>query len=198
MHMSIQHRERYISLLMTLSPVKWNPEIVFFLQQTNTHSVFIESSISMIRTREIDIFIPIRKTFPNVHTHTGIRKTRNWFRYETFYYPFEFKVFRNEERETQFLSILTFPSNPTTQTTGLASANSENRLSCSEFKSQLTVCFCFFSNSRILSASGHDVIHVPDFICYLGFLLWHLWLSHPPPTHVNTCTQCVHLNNPCT
>ena len=33
------------------------------------------------------------------------------FRYETFYYLFEFKVFRYE-RETQFLSILTFPSDP--------------------------------------------------------------------------------------
>ena len=29
--------------------------------------------------------------------------TRNWFRYETFYYLFEFKFFRHEERETQFL-----------------------------------------------------------------------------------------------
>ena len=26
-----------------------------------------------------------------------------WFRYETFYYLFEFKVFRHEEGETQFL-----------------------------------------------------------------------------------------------
>ena len=29
--------------------------------------------------------------------------TTLWFRYETFYYLFEFKVFRHEERETQFL-----------------------------------------------------------------------------------------------
>ena len=35
-------------------------------------------------------------------------------------------------------------------------------------------------------------------ISYLGFLLWHLWLSHPPRTRVNTCAQCVHLTNPCT
>ena len=31
-----------------------------------------------------------------------------------------------------------------------------------------------------------------------GFLLWHLFLSHPPRSQVNTCTQCVHLTNPCT
>ena len=40
--------------------------------------------------------------------------TRNWFRYETFIYLFEFKVFRHEERETQLLSILAFPSESTT------------------------------------------------------------------------------------
>ena len=26
-------------------------------------------------------------------------------------------------------------------------------------------------------------------IYYLGFLLWHLWLSHPPRASVNTCTK---------
>ena len=128
----------------------------------------------MLRIRKIDIFIRIRKTFTNVHKHIEIRKTRNWFRYETFIYLFVFKVFRHEERETQFLSMLTVPSDPhhvrhPSQTTGLASASSENRLPRSEFKSQL-IAF-FFSNSKILSASGHDVIHLPGPIFYLGFLL---------------------------
>ena len=91
-----------------------------------------------------------------------IRKTRNtwrlsWFRNETFIYLFEFKVFRHEGRDTQFLSILIFPSNPTTcatppQTTGLASASSENQLPSSSVESQLTVFF-FFSNPKILSPS---------------------------------------------
>ena len=82
----------------------------------------------------------------------------------------------------------------------LPSSRLESQLSRSEFKSQLTVFFFFlfyFSNSKILSASGQDVIHVPDFISYLGFLLWHLWLSYPPRARLNTCTQCVHLTNPC-
>ena len=69
-------------------------------------------------------------------------KTRNWFRYEIFYYLFEFEVFRHEERETKFLSMLTFPSEPQhvrppPQTTGLASASSENRLPSSNVESQL-------------------------------------------------------------
>ena len=55
----------------------------------------------------------------------------------------------------------------------------------------------FFQIPQILSASGHDGIHVPHIISYLGFLLWHLWLSHPPRTRVNTCAQCVHLTDPC-
>ena len=52
------------------------------------------------------------------------------------------------ERDTQFLSMLTFPSDPTTwgtplKTTGLFSASSENRLPSSSIKSQLTVFFKF-------------------------------------------------------
>ena len=55
----------------------------------------------------------------------------------------------------------------------LPSSRLESQLTRLEFKSQLTV---FFSNSQILSASGHDVIHVPGPMYYLGFLLWHFWL----------------------
>ena len=126
--------------------------------------------------------------------------TTPWFMYKTFYYLFEFKVFWHEERETQFLSILTFPSDPTTcgtppQTTGLASTSSENQLPSSSIKSQLLF---FKSPNHQPIASGHAVIHIPSHISYLGFLLWHLWLSHPPRARMNTCTQCVHLTNPCT
>ena len=64
-----------------------------------------------------------------------------------------------------------------------------------EFKLQLLF---FFQIPKILSTSRHDVIHVPGPISYLGFLLWHLWLSHPPRVWVSTCAQCVHLTNPCT
>ena len=134
----------------------------------------------------------------NVHRES--RNTRNWFRYEIFYYLSEFKVFRHEETETQFLIMLSFPSAPQRaaplpQTTGLASASSENRLACSEFKSQLTAFF--FQIPQILSSSRLDVIHIPGPISYLRFLLWHLWLSHPPCACVNTCAQCVHQTNPC-
>ena len=105
-------------------------------------------------------------------------------------------------RETQFLSMLTFPSDPTTcgtppQTTDLATASSKNRLSSSRVESQLTVFF-FKSQNPQPVASGHDVIHIPCVNFYLRFSLWHLWLPHPPRARVNTCTQWVHLINPCT
>ena len=77
----------------------------------------------------------------------------------------------------------------------LPSSRLESQLTRSEFKSELTV---FYSNSKILSVFGHDVIHVLGHIYYLGFLLWHLWLSHPPRVRVNNSTQCVHQTNPCT
>ena len=29
----------------------------------------------------------------------------------------------------------------------------------------------------------------PGLICYLGFLFWHLWMTHPPRARVNTCAH---------
>ena len=132
----------------------------------------------------------------------GIRKTRNtydslfWFRYETFYYPFESKVFRYEERETQFLSMLTFLSDTTTcgtplQTTGpkidyLPLASNLNSL--------------FFSNSKILSPSLPGMTSFTSPVHFLSgfFIVTSVIVTSTPHTRVNTYTQCVHLTNPCT
>ena len=104
---------------------------------------------------------------------------------------------------------------------GLDTASSENRLPCSSVESQLQLTQptrgarsaqnrlasprsesqltgVFFKSPNIVSASGHNVIHLPVPF-YLGFLLWHLWLSHPPCARVNTWTQLTHaLTKPCT
>ena len=142
-----------------------------------------------------------------------IRKTRNWFRYETFIYLFEFKVFRHEEREreseregererkreTQLLSLLTIPSDLATcgtppQTTGLALASSENRLPSSSIESQL-----FF---QIPKSSAHRFRawrHSRPRLHFLsGVFIVTSVIVTSTPTRVNTCTQCVHLTNPCT
>ena len=77
----------------------------------------------------------------------------------------------------------------------LPSSRLESQLFRSEFKSQLTVFFFQIPKSSALWAWRHSR---PRFNSYLRFLLWHLWLSHPPRARVNTCTQCVQLTNPCT
>ena len=135
------------------------------------------------------------------------------------YSPFEFKGFSTwGERETQFLSMLTFPSEPQhmrhpPQTTGLASASSENRLACSEFKSQLTQptrgarsaqsrlasprseyqLTAFFQIPRILSDSGHDVIHVPGHFLSGVFIVTSLIVTSAPRAR-----EHLHSTNPCT
>ena len=132
--------------------------------------------------------------------HRKSQNTRNWFRYETFIYLFEFKVFSTwGERDAisfyaDFSIWIPARAAPPLQTTGLALASSENRLSSSKPKSQLQLIqptrgahsaqsrlasprsesqLFFFLNLKILSASGHDVIHVPfpiwGFYCDISY-----------------------------
>ena len=58
-------------------------------------------------------------------------------------------------------------------------------------KFQLTA---FFLKSPRIPAHRFRAWRHPHLISHLGFLLWHLTLSHPPRVSVNTCTQCVHLH----
>ena len=109
-------------------------------------------------------------------------------------------VFRHEERETQFLLCWPFPL---TQQMRGASRRPQTEFASSRFKSQLASpsfgpqLTAFFQNHQESQpiASGHDATHtpVPFSICFF-FLSWHLWLSHPPRTSVNTCAQCVYLH----
>ena len=121
-------------------------------------------NIPMIRICEIDIGNPKLK-----------RHSRNWFRYETFYYLFELKVFRNKERERHNLSMLTaFTSsalNPTnarrplrTNSSGLA----QLWISRSEAGTQLTA---FSQIPKILSPRFWCMTSFtpPGLISYLGF-----------------------------
>ena len=105
--------------------------------------------------------------------------------------------FRLEERETQFLLCWLFhltqqrAAHPVAHNwTGLAQL--KDPLASSRFKSQLTPFFLKITQNHQSIASGHDIIHIPITFPILVFLLWHLWLSHPPCASVNTCTQCVH------
>ena len=103
---------------------------------------------------------------------------------------------RERERDTQFLLCWLFPLIPTrtahlVDPTGLASPRFENQLASSRFKSQLTAFFQKSPKIFSLSLSGMTSFTSPVLFPIWFFLLWHLWLSHPPRTSVNTCAQCV-------
>ena len=90
---------------------------------------------------------------------------------------------------------------PPPQTTGLASASSENRLSSASVESQL---------SRSVFKSQLFLFQIPkssalpgmmSFTSPVPFPLWSFYFDISDchiHACVNTCTQCVHLANPCT
>ena len=118
---------------------------------------------------------------------------------------FELKVFRREERErdTIFLCWLLLHRQLSNQPTRgarsaqsrLASPRSESQPSCSDTGTQLTA----FSQIPKSSAhdSGHDIIHLPSLIFYLGFYFdiceWRIL-----PARVWTPALMLYLTNPCT
>ena len=101
--------------------------------------------------------------------------------------------FRHEERETQFLLCWLFHLTPPRAAHLVDPVLAEAQKS-THFAQVGISTNCFFSkitqNPQSI-ASGQDVIYIPKIISYSGFLLWQLWLSHPPRVSVNTCAQCV-------
>ena len=134
------------------------------------------------------MFINIYIEYRNLET----RKTRNWFRYETFYYLWVkgFSTWGERERDTVFLCWLLLHRQLSTQLTRgarcaqirLASPNSESRLFGLEAGTQLTA----FSQISAYASGAWRHSHplVPK--SYLKFLFWHLWMAHPLRARVNT------------
>ena len=130
----------------------------------------------------------VHKIFINIYRNP---KTRNRFRYENFIHLFEFKGFSTwGERDKIFLCRLLLHRQLSNQLTRgarsaqsrLASPSSESQPSFSEAETQL----CFFSN---LSQRFQCVTSpkYPGHNFNLGFLFWHLWMTHPLRTRMNTC-----------
>ena len=120
--------------------------------------------------------------------------SRNWFRYETFYYLWVKGNSTWGEWYTIFLGWL-FHLPPTTttrdtplQTTGLISASPESQPSSSDAKTQLPD---FSQIPQILRARFGCMTSLtsPGLISYLGFLFWYLWMTHPPRARMNTCAH---------
>ena len=99
---------------------------------------------------------------------------------------------REKETHNFFLCWLFHLTPP--QTTGLALASSENCLSSSSVESQLTVFFQIPKSSVLPGMTS--------FTSLVPFPIWGFYCDisdcHIRRLRVNTCTQCVHLTNPCT
>ena len=128
-------------------------------------------------------------------------KTRNWFRYETFIHLFEFKGFSTwGERDTIFLcwlllhrQLLTQPKRGARSAQSrLASPSSESQPSRSEAGTQLTA-FLRSPNPQP-TLPGMTSFTPPG----LGFLFWHLWMTHPLRARAWLLALMLHLTNPCT
>ena len=118
----------------------------------------------------------------------------SWFRYETFIYILEFKVFRHEERESQFLTMLTVcpssvlnslseptrghPVDPNWSRLG------ELRKTPRPIKVQISTK-CFFSNPKILS---YSLLGMTSFTSPVSFLSGVLIVT----SVIVTSSQCAH------
>ena len=116
---------------------------------------------------------------------------------ETFIPFLTFRFSTRGERET-FFTMPTVPSDSTTR----GASRIPNWPDPTEAQKSTHFALVQISTNSFFSkitqnlqpiASGHDFIHIPSPISYPGFLLWHLWLSHPPRASMNTCAQCVPL-----
>ena len=109
---------------------------------------------------------------------------------------FELKVIRHKERETIFVCWLLLHRQLSTQPTRgarsaqihLVSAGPESQPSSSEAGTQLTA---FSQIPKLLSPRFRCMTSLtsPGPNSYLGFLFWHLWMTHLLRTRVNTCVN---------
>ena len=103
------------------------------------------------------------------------------------------------ERETKFLSILTFHLTPPhAAPCRKLLVWPRLALKINHLPLALNLNSLFFSNSKILSQL------LPGMTSFTSQVLFPIWGfcdicdCHIRPARMNTCTQCVHLTNPCT
>ena len=75
---------------------------------------------------------------------------------------------------------------PHLQTTGLASAGPESQPSRSDAGTQL---IAFLKSPKSSALPGMTSFTLPGSFPIWEFLFWHLWMTHPPRTRVNTCVN---------
>ena len=181
-------------------------------KETDTETIYSQMYHSQLWIREMDIFIPVRKTFIMSVTHLytlniGISKHEKHLRLLSsgtkLFITFEFKGSSTQgERYTFFLFRLFHLPPPPPATTrahlsqGLREQGKVNGLLPRQDSTPLTD---FFKIPKILCAraSGawrhsHPLVNLS-----IGFLFWHLWTTHTPCTRVNHLHSSLHLTNPC-
>ena len=135
-----------------------------------------------------------------IHRTQESRNTKNTYDFLVqvwnFLLPLSLKVLRHKERDTHsFYSgffIYPHPTRVAPATRPLRA--SESHSSSSDRKTQLTDLFQNPQNPpRALPV--HDVIHISW--SNVGFLFWHLWMTHPPRACASTPALMLHLTNPC-
>ena len=113
----------------------------------------------------------------------------------TLFITFELKVFPLKESNAQSFNADFFicphhhhHARHPPQTTGLISVSSGSQLFSSDAKTQITD---FFQIPKILRArfQCRTSFTSPGLNFYLGFLFWHLWMTHPTRARVNTCAH---------
>ena len=112
-----------------------------------------------------------------------------------FLLPLSLKVLQHKERDTHSFYSGFFICPPPSRATpaqglwpGFGEQAKINRLLPRQNLTQLTD---FFKIPQILRAraSGASRHSHPLVNLSIGFLFWHLWTTHPPHMHINTCTQ---------
>ena len=155
---------------MSLSPhveIPFNSKVTKF--RTWTNFVFSDSYICSWIFYEHNVYFTYpyhgyitRPWSEYVKKTQGIRKTRNWFRYETFNYVLSLRFFDiRRERHSFFNKCAAHSVDPNWSRRGetknrLPSSRLESQLSLSEFKSQLTVFFFKFQNPQHFRAWHHS------------------------------------------
>ena len=121
----------------------------------------------------------------------GDLKTRNFTKFLFIF--LSLKVFRHEESETQYFNADCFY---------IVSSQPNQRAAPVAHKSSGLAQLCMSTYSFEDRNSTHYIFSnfSPRFRCvttptspghhsYLGFLFWHLWLTHPLRSRVNTCVN---------
>ena len=143
----------------------------------------------MIRICEIDImFIKCSETY------IGIRKHEIGSGMKLLFTFLSLKVFRHEERETQsfYADCFYIVSSQPNQRAALVAHKfvwSRPALNVDSLVRRQELNSLLFSNPKILSPHFQCVTSLtsPGSDSYLGFLFWHLWMTHPLRVRVNTC-----------